>query len=91
MSETYPEIDAYYGQKAMSWALRNHIRVYPMLADTTYQIRGARGKKFDKRHVRLVIELNDAIHVGKEVYTQEEDMSQNIWRIYIHYYERANK
>ena len=91
MPETNPEIDAYYGQEAMSWCLKNHIRVYPYLAETTYQIRGARGKKYDKRHVRLVIDLNDAIHVGKEVYTQEEDMTQNIWRIYVHYYERAKK
>lgn len=91
MREAYSEIDPYYGQEAMSWALKNHIRVYPYLAETTYQIKGPRGKKYDKRNVRLVIELNDAIHVGKEVYTQEEDMSQNMWRIYVHYYERAKK
>lgn len=89
MSEAYTEIDPYYGQEAMSWCLKNHIRVYPYLAETSYQIRGARGKKYDKRHVRLVIELDDAIHVGKEVYTQE-GCANKIWEIYAHYYERRN-
>lgn len=77
-------------EKAKSWCFKNHIKVVPVLAETSYQIRGARGKKKDLRHVRVVIDLNDAQHVGKEVYEQGQEFTDKANEIYLHYYERRN-
>lgn len=84
------ETDTIEIEAAKSWCFRNHIKVVPVLAETSYQIRGPRGKKINKRHVRLVIDLNDAQHVGKEVYTQEQEMTDKMNEIYLHYYDRRN-
>lgn len=77
-------------EKAKSWCFKNHIKVVPVLAETSYQIRGARNKKIDLRHVRIVIDLNDAQHVGKEVYRQDQELTDKCNEIYLHYYERRN-
>ena len=75
---------------AESWALRNHLRVYPQLTLSTYEERGSRGKKKTLHYVNLVIEINNAQHVGKELYTQGEDMRAKQLEIYWHYYNKSN-
>lgn len=84
------EADTEQIERAKSWCFKNHIKVVPVLAETSYQIRGARNKKIDLRHVRIVIDLNDAQHVGKEVYRQDQEFTDKANEIYLHYYERRN-
>lgn len=84
------EADTEQIEKAKSWCFKNHIKVVPILAETSYQKRGARGKKIDLRHVRIVIDLNDAQHVGKETYEQGLEFTDKANEIYLHYYERRN-
>lgn len=77
-------------RKAESWALKNHIRVYPQLTTSTYEIRGARGKKKTLHYVNLVLQINNALHVGKELYKQDDEMRNKQLEIYNHYYLKSN-
>ena len=77
-------------REAESWALKNHLRVYPVLTNTSYEIRGSRGKRKTLSHVNLVIQINNATHLGKEVYKQDEEMRDKQLEIYWHYYNKSN-
>lgn len=83
--------------KAMSWALKgNHLKVYPIIDKETYTIGGTVGKSKTKRQVlkhmvRLVIEIGNAQHVGDQLYRQDEEMTNKMNEIYIHYYLKANQ
>ena len=75
---------------AESWALKNHLRVYPQLTMSTYEIKEARGKKKTLHYVNLVIQINNAVHIGKELYKQDEEMRAKQLEIYWHYYNKSN-
>ena len=85
-----PEATEEQLREAESWALKNHIRVYPKVTASTYEIRGARGKKKTLYYVNLVLQINNALHVGKELYKQDEEMTNKQLEIYWHYYNKSN-
>jgi hypothetical protein len=76
--------------KAMSWALKgNHLKVYPVLyKKESYKPKGK--KKVTLYKVKLVIEIGNAKHLGKEVYRQD-DVTNKICEIYTHYYKQRKK
>jgi len=73
--------------EAMSWALKGeHLRVYPVLTNENYTHKvGKKTRNLPK--VRLVIEIGNAKHMGKEVYKQHE-FSEKVCEIYLHYYNK---
>lgn len=72
--------------KAMSWALNgNHLKVYPEIAKETYICR--RKKKVTLHKLKLVIEIGNAKHLGKELYKQHE-ITDKVCEIYTHYYNK---
>ena len=75
-------------REAESWCLKNHIRVYPQVASTVYVQDVGRGKR-NVYHVRLVLEINNARHVGTELYQQNLQMTEKIKEIYWHYYNKS--
>lgn len=74
---------------AESWCLKNDIKVYPVTTSSTYEIRGARNKKITLPLVRLVLQINNAKHTGKELYRQDEEMTNKMRDIYWHYYNKS--
>ena len=77
-------------REAMSWALNgNHIRVYPKpYMKATYQSKGR--KKTTLYKCKLIIEIGNAKHEGKEIYRQDE-ISVKVCEIYQHYYKQRKK
>ena len=81
--------------KAKSWAIgTGALRVYPQTVLDTYgcQVKGNDGKyrRGSKHYVELVIETGNSRHVGKHRYEQEQQMTEKINEIYIHYYKQAH-
>ena len=70
----------------MSWALKgNHLRVYavPTKENYTHKV----GKKtVNLSYVKLVIEIGNAKHLGKETYKQHL-MHEKVCEIYKFYYD----
>ena len=71
----------------MSWALKgNHLKVYPVLTKSFYTHKV--GKKTSTLpYVRLVLEIGNAKHEGKEQYKQHL-MHEKVCEIYKHYYDK---
>ena len=80
------------GQKAMSWALRtNALTVYPVVSNQTYKTKNRLNKTITKYKCRLVVRIGNAEHKGKEQYKQGQEMTDKIYEIYLHYYNKRNK
>jgi len=80
------------GQKAMSWALRTHaLTVYPVLSNQTYKTKNRLNKTITKYKCRLVVRIGNSEHKGKEQYKQDIEMTDKIYEIYLHYYNKRNK
>jgi hypothetical protein len=81
--------------KAKSWAFSTGaLRVYPQcVIDTyTYSYTNKEGKRRvkQKHYVQLVIEMGNSRHVGKHQYEQEQQMTDKVSEIYVHYYLKAH-
>jgi len=77
--------------KAMSWALRTKsLRVYPVPTKEMYTTKVGRSTRTIPK-VQLCIEMGNAKHMGKEIYQQDEAMTDKINQIYIHYYNKAHE
>lgn len=81
--------------KAKSWALESGaVKVFPqcVLETYTYTYMSKEGKKRSKQkhYVQLVIETGNSRHVGKHKYEQEQQMTDKVNEIYVHYYLKAN-
>ena len=81
--------------KAKAWAFNTGaLRVYPqcVLDSYAYTYVTKDGKKRTKRkhYVQLVIETGNSRHVGKHHYEQEQQMTEKINEIYVHYYLKAH-
>lgn len=77
------------GQKAMSWALRTHaLIVYPVLSNETYKTKNRLNKTITKYKCRLVVRIGNSEHKGKEQYKQDIEMTNKIYEIYLHYYNK---
>ena len=75
--------------KAMSWALKgNHLKVYPVpQTKEAYQTKTPQGKKTSLFKVKLIIEIGNAKHIGKDLYKQNEYQTK-VFEIYNHYYKQ---
>lgn len=72
---------------AMSWALKgNHLRVYPVTTKNNYTHKVGK-KTVNLSYVKLVLEIGNAKHEGKEEYKQHE-MHEKVCEIYKHYYDK---
>lgn len=71
--------------KAMSWCLKNHILVYPVVAQETYICRAKKKRTLNK--VRLCLSIEKSTHMGTELYRQDE-MHVKINEIYNYYYNQ---
>jgi hypothetical protein len=70
----------------MSWALKgNHLRVYAVPTKSMYTYKKGT-KTVNLSYVKLVIEIGNAKHLGKEEYKQHE-MHIKVCEIYKHYYD----
>lgn len=80
------------GRKAMSWALRTHsVLVYPVLGNETYKTKNNLNKSITKYKCRLVVRIGNSEHKGKGQYKQEKEMTDKIYEIYLHYYNKRTK
>ena len=71
----------------MSWALKgNHLRVYPVLTKNNYTHKVGK-KTLNLNYVKLVLEIGNARHEGKEEYKQHL-MHEKVCEIYKHYYDK---
>ena len=74
----------------MAWALQGkHLRVYPVTTKENYTHKVGK-KTLNLSYVRLILEIGNAKHEGKELYKQHE-MTEKICEIYKHYYEKRTK
>lgn len=88
MSETNITETQY--RDAESWCLRNnHVKVYPVPQNTSYDVRGPRNKKRTVPYVKLVVQIGNAHHEGQELYRQDEQMTDKMKAIYWHYYNKS--
>ena len=83
-------------RRAMSWALKSEsVKVYPVLSNETYEVRMSKGggkpKKHTFRKVNLVVQIGNGHHKGKFAYTQDEQMTEKINEIYLHYYLKSEE
>lgn len=81
--------------KAKSWAFSTGaLRVYPQTVIDTYTYsyvtKDGRRRTKQKHYVQLIIETGNSRHVGKHQYEQEQQMTDKINEIYIHYYKQAH-
>jgi hypothetical protein len=81
--------------EAMSWALAgSHLRVYPVVQKNTYNanksVTGGKPRSVQVNYVKLCIEIGNAKHIGKEIYKQDESMTNKIMEIYCHYYDQRS-
>lgn len=71
----------------MSWALKgSHLRVYPITTKENYTHKVGK-KTVNLSYVKLVLEIGNSKHVGKEIYKQHE-MHEKVCEIYKHYYDK---
>ena len=80
--------------KAKSWALRTQeVIVYPIPSTSQYgynkMVNGKR-KKISKAKVNIGIRIGNAVHVGKHLYEQEQQLTDKVNEIYAHYYLKAH-
>jgi len=74
----------------MSWALKgNHLRVYPVPTKENYTHKVGK-KTVNLSYVKLVLEIGNSKHEGKELYKQHE-MTEKICEIYKYYYDKRTK
>ena len=79
-------------QKAMSWALRTHaLTVYPVLSNETYKTKNRLNKTITKYKCRLIVRIGNSEHKGKEQYKQDSEMTDKIYEIYLHYYNKRKR
>jgi len=72
---------------AMAWALQgNHLRVYPVPTKSMYTHKVGK-KTVNLSYVKLVLEIGNARHEGKEEYKQHL-MHEKVCEIYQHYYNK---
>lgn len=81
--------------KAKSWAFTTGaLRVYPQCVLETYThsyvTKDGKRRTKQKHYVQLVIETGNSRHVGKHQYEQEQQMTDKINEIYVHYYLKAH-
>ena len=62
--------------------ISNGIRIYPRPAVGVYKIQNKSRRNLVKPRVELVVDYGNKIMVGKEIYTQEEDMTNKIIQLY---------
>ena len=62
--------------------ISNGIRIYPRPAVGVYKIQNKSKNNLVKPRVELVVDYGNKIVVGKEIYTQEEDMTNKIIQLY---------
>ena len=80
------------GQKAMSWALRTHaLTVHPVLSNQTYKTKNRLNKTITKYKCRLIVRIGNSEHKGKEQYKQDIEMTNKIYEIYLHYYNKRKR
>lgn len=73
--------------EAMAWALQgNHLKVYPITTKDNYTHKVGK-KTVNLSYVKLVLEIGNAKHEGKELYKQHE-MTDKVCEIYKHYYKK---
>ena len=69
--------------EAMAWALQgNHLKVYPITTKDNYTHKVGK-KTVNLSYVKLVLEIGNAKHEGKELYKQHE-MTDKVCEIYKH-------
>ena len=76
--------------ECMAWALQgNHLRVYPVTTKENYTHKVGK-KTRNLSYVKLVLEIGNSKHEGKELYKQHE-MTEKICEIYKYYYDKRTK
>ena len=76
--------------ECMAWALKgNHLRVYPVPTKSMYTHKVGK-KTLNLNYVKLVLEIGNARHEGKEEYKQHL-MHEKVCEIYKHYYDKRTK
>ena len=80
--------------KAKSWCLNTEeVIVYPIPSTSSYgytKIVNGKRKKISKAKVNIAIRVGNSIHVGKHLYEQEEQLTDKVNEIYVHYYLKAH-
>lgn len=78
--------------KARLWAWKGgHLKVYPQPQPKHYNTKNSIGKKVSVAYVKLVLEIGNATHIGKETYKQNsEEIKRKTDEIYLHYYNKRN-
>ena len=79
--------------KARAWAFRgDHLKVYPEPLAQHHNYTNPVGKKIKLPYVRIVIEIGNARHYGKESYKQNsQELINKINEVYLHYYNKRTK
>jgi len=79
----------------MAWALRTEaLKVYPVPTQGSHTAQmkvDGKTKKVTLPNMKLVIEIGNAKHLGKEVYKQNKEMYDKIESIYLHYWSQSKE
>jgi biopolymer transport protein ExbD len=70
--------------KEIRWCFKNNITAYPMPQQETY--RASSGRR--KHYVKIEINCDGKLLVGKQEYKQEQELTKALQKVYSHYYAR---
>lgn len=71
-------------QTEKRWCLRKGIKAYPVVLPETY--RAPSGKT--KNYVKIEIDINGQKLIGKQIYKQEQELTDGLNKVYAHYFAR---
>lgn len=71
-------------QTERRWCLRHNIKAYPVVQPETYKSKS--GKR--KNYVKIEIDVDGKLLIGKNLYNQEEELTEAVEKVYAHYYAR---
>jgi hypothetical protein len=70
----------------MLWANKEGIRAYPIPVKEFYTTK-IKNKTVNMCKVKICVEVNNAKHMGQDVYKQDDTLTDKIAEIYKYYYE----
>lgn len=71
-------------QTEKRWCLRKNIKAYPIVQPETYKAPSGKIKNY----VKIEINVDGKLLIGKQVYKQEQEMTDALNKVYAHYYAR---
>lgn len=73
---------------AVSYCLRNHIKIYPVATNEVYQVKKGR-KKVTLPKMKIVIDYDGSRKTGQMIFKQDEELYSKIQSLYIHYWHSS--